>query len=483
MRYSFHRPNIPNFGRSDRSDRGRTAWGNIEINLLVLGCLVNCVAYDGFAPIAVVTVFLAVGMSLLLFTVSGNYFERKIFLRTFAIGWAVAGVSAVYANMLGDFDQLNSDAGSFYTLASKKSHGMTLDEIRQISEGAGAVVLWRTIYDAFAAVGFQRAPYIGILVNVFSVAFTGVIAIKMARSIYGEDQLRFKRLMLLFGGCGIFWLFSGIHIRDGLVLLALTGLTYSWVVFLARPLGALRLAIFALVNFAAMAILGYLRAEFAFAPIAMAFSGIAALMFGRKKQSNNSAASFIFFFAFIALVSLLAVFNMQLVELMERGGAGYTKHSAGSHGEESLGMAVVVNQPIPIRMIVGSVYLFIFPIPFWVGLQFESAYALFKSLNVIFFYFFTPLLALAIWKLWRVKETRTYRLLFLLFYSLGFTLAVAVTSLESRHLGAFLAPMFVLALLPDLQKRREWASFRHWCVLYAGFIFVLHVLWGVLKLT
>ena len=71
----------------------------------------------------------------------------------------------------------------------------------------------------------------------------------------------------------------------------------------------------------------------------------------------------------------------------------------------------------------------------------------------------------------------------MLFVSVGFTLAIAGTSLETRHFGNFLVPVFVLALLPDLRIRIERRHYRQLLILMLGGVAVVHAAWVVLKLT
>ena len=68
------------------------------------------------------------------------------------------------------------------------------------------------------------------------------------------------------------------------------------------------------------------------------------------------------------------------------------------------------------------------------------------------------------------------------FLSLGFTLSIAGTSLETRHFGVFLVPMFVLATIPDLRVPEYWNSYkRYLSIVFAGVVLV-HLAWVVLKL-
>lgn len=459
-----------------------TALGKLEVVIFLFGCVLNALVYETVAPVILAMIYLVFGMGLLKVTASTSFYEKKIYFRTFAVGWFMAGIAAFYADILGDLSQIELDAGEFYIWASQKSEGMSLEDISRLTEGAGAIVLWREVYDAFTVIGFEKGRYVGVLVNVLAVAFTGVIAVKMARHIYGDHPARLQRLCLLFACCGMFWLFAGVHIRDGVVLFAVSALSHAWVLYLSKPGVGLRLFYFLLINLASIVGFTFLRADFALVPICMAICGAAAIMFNQTKRRDIETLV-IFVLASGVLVGVWIVFNDQLLDLLVKGNIGYSEFSKDRSSEGSLGASLIVNQTIPFRLVFGSMYLFVFPVPFWSGFQLELVFNLFKSFNVIFFYFFTPLLVLSVWKLWMTRSPRTSSVLFLFFCTLGFTLAIAASSLETRHFGAFFTPMFVLALLPELRIPRERKLYGKLLFLYLSAIFILHALWATLKFS
>ncbi len=63
---------------------------------------------------------------------------------------------------------------------------------------------------------------------------------------------------------------------------------------------------------------------------------------------------------------------------------------ANGEARQSLGKALVVNQPLPIRAVVGSAYLWVFPVPFWHGFFTGSLYHILKSLHAVFAFFSDP---------------------------------------------------------------------------------------------
>jgi len=224
-----------------------------------------------------------------------------------------------------------------------------------------------------------------------------------------------------------------------------------------------------------------MRAEFVFVPIAMAMAAVTALLVGHKVGRGRTIAYLLVFIGLIISGWLLASYGDALQFALTRGHESYTKAASSQHGEGWLGMAFIVNQPMLIRLPLGAVYLFVFPIPFWSGFQFESVYQLFKSFNVIYFYFVIPLLVLAFRQLWRDKFSRSPAMLFLLFLVIGFSLAIVGTSLETRHLGAFFIPVFLLALLPDLRQIKVRHSYRQLLYGFLGSVFIVHIIWLIIK--
>ena len=150
----------------------------------------------------------------------GGPAERRTFCRVFAVCLVVSGVAAIYGNQLQDEYQLYGDAGAFYDLATSSS-SITLQQLQVQSEGSLAIYLWRSVYDFFSLLGFEKARYIGILMNVTMVSLTGVVGVKIIHSIFGRDDVRIRRFALLISCSGIFWLFAGIHLRDSVVCLLL----------------------------------------------------------------------------------------------------------------------------------------------------------------------------------------------------------------------------------------------------------------------
>lgn len=465
------------------SSRPTVASTNVIVTVLLLfiGYLVNTLTYGSMEPLLVAVLFLLAGLTCLQVTPSGGRFEIKMFVTVFSVGWFMAGIAAVYANHLNDPGQNFSDAASFFELSRGDSYSLGIEEIKVFTEGAGAVALWRAIYDFFSALGFEKGRYVGVLFNVFTVAIAGVFAVKMARHLYGDDASRLNRLILMFTFCGMFWLFAAIHLRDAAVLLSVTVIAFLWTRYLACP--DMRSLVFLIVgSVIGFAFLGLLRTEFILVPFAMLFAGLTAISIFRKTQGLRKLITIVLLiFTFLIAGVVYLHFQDEPFSVLTRGQEVYLELSEASSSADSLGMAMIVEQAFPVRLALGAAYLFIFPIPFWTGLQMESAYNLFKSFNALFFYILIPLIAVSIIRIFRIKAVRTPALMFHVFLISGITMAIAGTSLETRHLGTFLVPVFLVALSPDLRIGSERLAFKRLSLVFLSIMAVVHIAWAALK--
>jgi hypothetical protein len=451
----------------------------------MVGSLVNMFAYLTFEPVLVGCLFLFSTLVLLHFFSAADKYERQAFVLVFSICWFWAGVSAVYANYFNDVGQNDLDAAYFFEIVTQgKASTSGVMEVLLLIENGGAMLLWRFIYDFFYFLGFEKARYIGITVNVSLVALTCVVGIKIVKIIFGNDLLRIRRFMLLFACCCLFWMFASIHLRDALTLIAVSLLALYWVDYLTITSLKKLLKLFA-ATIIGFLLFGLLRREFIFVPAAMICAGMAAFIFTKQSGSRRIKVivASLLVGAPISAYLLLAT-QLDFMVMLETGKETYSSlaEREGS-GVSSLGNDIIVNQPLPLRLLLGSVYLFVFPIPFWAGFQLDTAYHLFKSMHVLYMYVLTPLFGLSLWRVMSVSSFRTTPILFLLFVVLGFMLSIAYTSLENRHFVSFFIPLLVLSVLPNLSQGADRRNYRALFLLFIALICIVHFLWLVLKLS
>ncbi len=447
----------------------------------VVGTMFNVLAYQSWQPLLVAALLYGTAYLVLRCTPLGGTEERRTFNACFATAWCMAGVAALYLHFMLDPVQLD-DAEDFYVLASDPvASVLSISGLQALTSGAGAIVLWQQFYDFFSWLGLGRGRYIGITVNSLAVALNGVVAVKITRELFGNDRRRMRRLTVLLATCGLYGLFASIHLRDALVLLSITTLTYAWVRYLSRSGFGNALIVIAATILAAI-VLPLLRTEFFFVPIAMTLAGIAAiLIFDPVRTGRRGFIIAVVGIGIIVLAKLLIQYQDAIGFLLTSGQKNYAAMSAAESGAGSLGNAIIRAAPFPIRIVLGSIYLYVFPIPVWVGFQLKSAYHLFTSLTAIYFYVVVPRVIVAMSGILRNKDRRTPGTMFLVLLSVGFPLAVGATSLETRHFGAFLVSFQILASIPDFAVREDLVAYRGWARLFLAAIIAVHVAWAMLK--
>lgn len=459
--------------------------GLISILLFLSGSFLNVIAYFSIQPFIVGLLFLFLGLAMLNIPIIGGKYERITYKLIFSVCWFSAGWTAVFDNFIGDPSNPGaSDALYFFDIVRDGNFsGLNfIDTVLALGQNGGAIAVWMRVYDLFSFVGFEKGRYIGIAFNVTCVAFTAVTGLNIVKIVFPNDIARSLRFISLFSFCGIFWLFASVHIRDAMALLVVTLLVLYWVRYLDVPTFR-NLYQLGLATVAAFMIFGTVRTEFIYVPVALLIAGSAAIGFFSKKRSDRIKVLLVAILMLIICGYLLFEMGPDLISTIIFRNEGYGDLSLEESGSSSLGNALIINQPFPLRLLLGSAYILVAPIPVWTGFQLESSYHIFKSFNTLFMYAITPLFALSLWRIIRVKSFRRPSIIFLLFVILGFILSISYTSLEVRHLGAFFVPLLVLALLPDLSQRTDQAAYRRLLFRFLGLIGTVHLVWAILKVT
>lgn len=474
--------------------------------LFLVGAILNTVAYWSMAPVVVFLISIASVLGLMRVFDGKGREERRAVLLVFVICFFWAGVSASFLDIFGEESQ-DPDSTYFHELVNDRQVNPIEDAIDvrpeddnisiwriaydvfavTLLQNAGAILAWRVVYDFFSFLGLGTGRYVGITLNIALVALSAMMGVKIVRSIFGDDPTRIRRFTLIFSCCGMFWLFASLHLRDSMALLCVTSLTLFWTNYLVAP-GRKTFVVLCVASIVALLLFGLVRTEFFFVPFAMLLAGVVAKTVGKRRPDEGQTWPYVALWSVVAcvivggLIAFPQTINTVGTILASREKL-YSEISAYQQGEGSLGNTLIVSQPGPVRLLFSSVYIFINPIPFWGGIASTSAYHMYKSFHVIFMYFAFPLFVLALWRLAQHRARQTPAVLFIAFSFVGFTLGIAYTSLEARHLGAFLVLFMVLAVLPDLKSLEDRKGYRLMLTAFLGFIVPMHLTWIVYKLV
>lgn len=459
---------------------------NNNLIVFAIGCCLNIFAYVSLKPFIASILFYFFGAFLLnVFLMRNNdsVYEHKMFCWVFVVCWFMAGISAIYTNYLASFSQYVSDADTYYFFSKNYQRKLFPNDFN----GYGMILGWQLFYKIFSIIGLD-GKYIGILVNTSFVAFTGVVAMKIARLIYGNDKNRLNRLIILFSTCGLFWLFAAIHLRDAAILLLVTFIIYVCTYFVKNR-NIVSLLFLLVVTVVSASILLGLRKQFVFIPYIMACISVFVCLFTKGKKFIKKRSVFMSSWFYIIICLFIAATMMFLyyeyfVRVVNKYlfSRAYATTTLGVAPPDSLGVVFLITAPLLVRFIIGSFSLYLMPIPLWQGLQTLTAYGLFKSCFAVYNYMLLPLVGVSVQQIMLNKLLRTPELMLQLVIMIIFTSVVTLFSLEFRHFGVFYVSILQLALLPDLSIRKNRNVYILYLSIFIVTMIVIHGVWLYLKM-
>lgn len=332
-----------------------------------------------------------------------------------------------------------------------------------------------------ASVGLSAERYVGINVNVLVASLASVLSLQMLRATSHYSPSKGHALLVMFAFCPMIWLSASIHVRDAFVMLLVAVNYYVLLRFIARRTSILWLSAAIGATLLFPFIFQFLRRELYFAPLALSVTAIVSMTLFRGYGKGGYFRYFVLLLPLFFILLSVGAFEMMGADSISKGREDYAGKAVATGVDSSLGYKLVVDQPIYIRPLVGSLYLFLMPIPLWAGLSAGTAYMTFKSLFAVFSYIFLPYLSVAVGGLREFDEIERTSFVFLLGSAGAFVVAVALSSLESRHIIPFLPPAFVACAMTAefvASRRRQVRKFTQ---LLAVLMITAHAAWSMLK--
>ncbi len=469
----------------DGEVKGRLSSGEsiIVISMLVLGSSMQAYANNTIEAVLVALFLLLIGMALVALVFSNRKPEMRAFLLTFAVCIFVGGLAQVYS--LAAFNKVQStiDANGYFWRISPKPPFWTL-ATAPYSDSPLATVIWQQIYKVTWWLGFKFKPYTGVMLNSLVMGLVATLIIQITRELFGEDTWRLRRVGTLVAANGLFILFGSLLLRDCFVTFFVTLMLWGIIHWLVRPnFGSL---LFAAILFSvSIWAMGNLRHE---AVSLLALYGVIAFLFWIIRRLGYSSLIITILILVIVLVggSYLASYlqdiqGIQTLELMK-----YNSLATSTHASDSLGLRFIYNQPLPIRIIVGSITLLLPSIPLWAHFNFNSFdYHWIKGYFGIYQMLVMPLVfagALTILRSFYKNLKQILPFMLLLLFFLINLVAVTATSLEQRHFGQFMAAVVILAILPDIRNLSTKKELKVISLFWFSGIGLVHLVWAILKI-
>jgi len=406
--------------------------------------------------------------------------------RAFALSFGacvlVAGLGQLYASAVFGVEMTTSDATLYYEMATQRGAGATLWQLARVVNAPLPVSVWGQCYRIVGALGLGQGPWIGILFNCFLVGLSGSVLTAAAHSIFGSDDQRLRLVGTLFATCGTTWLFGALHLRDAWALLLNVTLLWVSLAMLSRP-SRRNILVFLGVTLALLAVVEHVRSGTKY--ITWPLASIALLSLANRGRVRFVLGPLILSAFILALMS--SSFTDLVSVALESAEDNRRAYASMASNAESLGASLIVNQPMPIRLVLGSGSLLVNPVPLWTNFTLSlGEYHWIKGYQGFFLVFLTPFvlvgLFLALREVVRGSKIGPAAGFLVVFVALGF-LSVAATSLETRHVSQFMPGVLLLAAIPSRTAPRVRALVGKTRFVWLWTVLFLHVLWMMLAHT
>lgn len=456
----------------------------IVIGMFVLGSAMQAFANRAIEAVLVALFLLLVGRAVVALLFSNRKPEMRAFLLMYAVCIFVAGLAQIYSLAIFNTLQGTTDARGFLLQISPQPPFRTFATVSPFGTPL-ATVIWQQFYKLTWWLGFKFGPYTAVMVNSMVMGLVAGLTVQIARELFGDDSRRLRRVGTLVAANGLFILFGAVLLRDSFTTFFMTLVLWGVIRFLVRA--KLRSLLFAaaITGVSAWAML-YLRED---AFLLIILYGVLAFLFwlfGRSGVIGLTVTS-LFLFAIFVGSSFLTVYLQDVQVVQTTNLEKYTNWAARTEAADSLGLRFVYNQPLPIRLVLGSVTLMISPIPLWAHFTISARdYHWIKGYNGLYQLFVLPLVfagSLTAFRMFFKDTKRSWPLMFLVMFMLINMIGVVATSLEQRHLGQFMSAFVIIATIPDTSDEKTENELRRIKVLWFSGVNLVHIAWAILKIV
>lgn len=420
----------------------------INLLLVVLSFFIHFITEFSLELIILVFIFYFLSKFFLKILHLNSPLNLNIFNRVFSISICSLMLASFYRIFLFDSQ---GDAQRFYEVLIDFDF-LSVLLTTNYRENAFPIYCWNLFMNIFEFIGFSRSYYIPVLLNGIIMSLSAILTQSIVIKLYGEDVVRLYRLKLLYTLSGFVWMFSGMLLRDSFVFFLITYNIYLLFPYLQYEVSSFHF--FRILFFSVLISIAFIftRTEYVIMPLF--FFIVAYLLKLNNKINFLKALIPITIFLFFLLYSF--DFHSIVSQRLNDVGTTYNEGSVDESNSSSLGVSLIINQPIYIRFLFGTITLLIYPIPFWSVMGQNSVYQLYKLLNLFFMLgILLPSVFLSFKLLYVKSFFRTRFNLFSIFIILSVILSISLTSMENRHLGSFMSVLFIFSLIPDYSIKKN----------------------------
>lgn len=452
---------------TSRLDRIDTIW-------LALGaCAAVYVALIERQPMAVPYLaflgLLGYGGAAALLRGDGQDEAKRGFVHAFCSGVFAIALSRTFAVFFDDAMHNRSDANSFFEAATEILRDTDIYQLTSVINGWGAVWVWHQFYSLTDVLWPVPTPLVGIGLNALTIALSVAALVRIVAMMVPNDLGVCRRARNYGSLCFVFWIFASFHLRDAFTVL-LTVTTIGFCVWFFRRVSAVRMVGLFCALAALAAALGSVRNESSSIVIVAGVACCAAVAFRNVVLAVSgvlAATAFVLSTRQFILPQITGTTEMVVF---------YREAYQFDVGAQSLADRFILGRAPPLRAVLGFAYLHAFPIPIWNGFTLGSAYFWFKSLQVVHMGFILPGAIAGALVMWRKGGPQRSQVVFLTALYVAICVAVALSSLETRH-SAQVLPCLILLAACAIPGENSSRLRKVYFLGLAG----IHVAWIVLK--
>jgi hypothetical protein len=428
--------------------------------------------------------FLATGIAITAAVFQSRRPEVRAFILSFAVCILAGGLAQCYSLAVFNNPQSPTDAlGSFFHFIAAEPPFRTFASLRHHNAPL-AIVIWQQVYIVAWWLKLTFGPYSGVMFNAFVMGIVASFSVATARELFGNGERMLYRVGTLVSFNGLLILLGALLLRDCFTTLLIVLVLWALVRWLARPVLLNLLVAVALISIASYA-LAYLRAQSV--PL-LALFGVLALLFwflGKTLDAGRAVAVAVALGVVLIASPSLARYFGAVDEIRERSDASLVTAIRKNDSERSLAVRYLIDQPLPIRLVMTMGFLAIYPMPLWRFFDSDGFdYHWIKGYNGLFQLVVMPLLILGclqVFRQFRENRQAAARTLFIFACVFAGIIAVVGTSAEQRHLAPFIPAMMIIAAVPDMrnfESRQSAATIARW---WLAAVILIHLLWAALK--
>ncbi|WP_133493123.1 hypothetical protein [Alcanivorax sp. 24] len=390
------------------------------------------------------------------------------YIRFGALLLLAAVIIRIYVDINFQKYQTTPDAIHFYSMISSDNAKRSLFEISSLSVGSLAIKIWSIGGWIVESIGLNLSPSLPIIMN------CAVMSLSLSLLFFVSDNLKLDRRVSFFIFSSLFfviYLFSSLILRGGFVFMASSLVVvgvHCYFFYEKQKSWIFLVGLFSVAAYFAF----YLRP-----PLIFIYTYLVASTILFSLRPGLTYAKVIYFFLSFLLLAFLS-FHFSVFENVSQVSGryhdAYTELGSKSSQMGSLGNALLFQQPILIRIIVGS-FTLLSPIPFWANLKMGiEEYHLIRGITSLFFMITFPYFVRG--GLGSLREGGVNGRFYLVVASaflLGL-ISVSATSLELRHLLQF-SPFYLVCVFMSFSRPdfgRKWV-FKIW---YLS-VFFAHLMW------